>query len=113
MPESDAAAWDTNHNDSQLIEEDVDSALQKVGPCRTGQGRARSHLFQVTVDNMRKAVFSSVAANIFLGLGLILGQGTTLHAQISTATVSGIVTDNAGARLPATKIVVTNTETGL
>jgi hypothetical protein len=77
------------------------------------QGRARSHLFQVTVDNMRKAVFSSVAANIFLGLCLILGQGTTLHAQISTATVSGTVTDNAGARLPATKIVVTNTETGL
>ncbi len=62
---------------------------------------------------MRKAVFSSLAAKVFFGLCLVVGQGTALLAQTSTATVSGTVSDNQGARLPNTKIIVTNTETGV
>ena len=51
--------------------------------------------------------------NLFLGLCLIAWQGPALFAQNSTATISGTVSDPQGARLPDTKIVVTNTETGV
>ncbi len=62
---------------------------------------------------MRKTTLSSLVVNLFLGLCLIAGQGSALFAQSSTATISGTASDSQGARLANTKIVVTNTETGV
>src|SRR5271156_5447906 len=86
--------------------------LFKGGTLFDDRGHVRPRQFQVTVDSMRTTVVRSVVASVFLGLCLIVMSGTTL-GQISTATVSGTATDNGGARLPNTKIVITNTETGL
>jgi hypothetical protein len=84
---------DSNRNCSQLIEGRIDSAFQRWDLVGTVGGQVCFHPFEVTVDNMRKAVFGSVV-NVFLGLCQILGQRTALHGQISTATVSGTVADN-------------------
>lgn len=50
--------------------------------------------------------------NLFLGMCLVLVQEPAVHAQTSTATITGTVSDSQGARLSNTKIIVTNTETG-
>lgn len=64
------------------------------------------------VHNMRKAVISSLTVILFLGVCLIVDP-PTLQAQTATATISGTVSDSQGARLAGTKIVVSNTETGV
>ena len=62
---------------------------------------------------MRKIFWASLAANIILCACLTAGSSYVLHAQTSTATISGTVSDNQGARLSDTKIIVTNTDTGV
>src|ERR1035438_5049987 len=84
-----------------------------MGTWRTVWGHAALQLSHVTVDNMQKAFLSSLVLNLFLVGCLIMCQGPALQAQTSTATISGTVSDSQGAMLSSTRIVVTNTETGV
>jgi hypothetical protein len=66
---------------------------------------------------MPKKGLSTLALN-FLPLCLLLVcliamSGAFLHAQTSTATISGDVSDSQGGRLANTKIIVTNADTGV
>jgi len=45
--------------------------------------------------------------------GVIAGGTPAAHAQATSATVQGVVTDNQGAVLPGVTVTVTNAETGL
>jgi hypothetical protein len=62
---------------------------------------------------MPKTLRPSLALNIFFVAFLFAGSTLVLHAQTSTATISGTVSDNQGAVLANTKIVVTNIKTGI
>ena len=62
---------------------------------------------------MGKTSSISLIANVFLGMCVILGTATVSRAQISTATISGTVSDGQGAMLSDAKILITNTETGV
>jgi hypothetical protein len=62
---------------------------------------------------MGKTSSISLIANVFLGMCVILGAATVSRAQISTATISGTVSDGQGAMLSDAKILITNTETGV
>jgi hypothetical protein len=55
---------------------------------------------------------SSLIANVFVGMFLILWTAAASRAQISTATILGTVSDSQGAMLADAKILITNTETG-
>src|SRR5882762_2059172 len=55
---------------------------------------------------------SSSLLNLSLGVCLILWTAAMSLAQISTATISGTVSDSQDARLADSKILITNTETG-
>jgi outer membrane receptor protein involved in Fe transport len=44
--------------------------------------------------------------------GLLLGFAGQLHAQLSTATMFGTVTDPEGAAIPSAKVTITQTDTG-
>jgi hypothetical protein len=56
---------------------------------------------------------SSSLSNLSLGVCLILWTAAMSLAQISTATISGTVSDSQDARLADSKILITNTETGV
>jgi hypothetical protein len=56
---------------------------------------------------------SSSLLNLSLGVCLILWTAAMSLAQISTATISGTVSDSQDARLADSKILITNTETGV
>jgi Carboxypeptidase regulatory-like domain/TonB dependent receptor-like, beta-barrel len=57
---------------------------------------------------------NSKLANLAVSVGaILLTVVSSLYAQISTATISGTVIDSQGAVLADTRIVVTNTETGI
>ncbi len=76
-------------------------------------GHTVQHLSQVKVKSMQKRVSSSLVVYTVLCLCLIVGLRPALQAQNSTATISGTVADSQGARLPNTKIMVTNIGTGV
>lgn len=61
---------------------------------------------------MGKRVFKKAVLHLLLACS-IAALAPVLHAQTSTATISGDVSDSQGARLANTKIVVTNTDTGV
>jgi Carboxypeptidase regulatory-like domain/TonB dependent receptor len=65
------------------------------------------------VDNMPRTAWAPLSLSVFLSVCLIAGQNPALHAQNSTATIAGTVSDSEGAVLSNTKIVVTNTQTGV
>lgn len=48
-----------------------------------------------------------------LCIGLLLGGGISIWGQTTTATIAGVVTDETGAVLPGTHVVVKNSDTGL
>jgi hypothetical protein len=60
---------------------------------------------------MRKTSFQILAVTLLACL--LVEPSANLQAQTPTATISGDVSDNQGARLSSTKIIVTNTETGV
>jgi hypothetical protein len=62
---------------------------------------------------MPKARLISLLARVFFGVNAILLVATVAGAQISTATISGTVSDSQGAVLADAKIIITNTETGV
>ena len=67
----------------------------------------------VTVGNMRKNFWGAVATNIILLFCLTGAFTDALLGQTSTATISGTVSDNQGARLSGTRITITDTDTGV
>jgi hypothetical protein len=62
---------------------------------------------------MRKSSYEGLFLTIILIACLVAGHGSFLYAQNSSATISGTVSDGQGARLADTKIIVTNTATGV
>ena len=50
---------------------------------------------------------------VVLGLGLILGVALTVHAQVTTGTISGTVKDATGAVMPGATVVLLNENTGI
>ena len=65
---------------------------------------------------MKKAAAAFVARNLAFVAVLVLSIVTSaspLRAQISTATVTGVVSDSQGARVADAKIIVTNVDTGV
>ena len=63
---------------------------------------------------MRKSNFKGLALTIILSACLAWhGSLSLLYAQNSSGTISGTVSDSQGARLADTKIIVTNTATGV
>lgn len=62
---------------------------------------------------MQKCDSKSLVLTIILSACLVTGHGSLLFAQNSSGTISGTVSDSQGARLASTKIIVTNTATGV
>src|SRR6185436_9510067 len=68
-------------------------------------GTQHSTYFQETkMRNSRQVLICLLAA--------ILIQSTTLHAQVTTATIYGNVVDSSGARIPGAGVNLTQAETG-
>jgi len=78
-----------------------------------GAGHVAALRSNVTVDNMRKSSCESLILTIILSVSLVASHGSLLYAQNSSGTISGFVSDGQGARLPNTKIIITNTATGV
>jgi len=57
-------------------------------------------------------VTSRVLAALLIAFG-IAAAGAGLHAQTSTATISGVTSDSQGGRVQRAKIMVTNLDTGV
>src|SRR5262245_27911570 len=64
---------------------------------------------RTTLKTNRKWVFVSLA----MLLMLVLGVGGTAFAQVTNASISGIVQDQSGALIPGVTITISNAETGV
>jgi hypothetical protein len=62
---------------------------------------------------MKKHFVSTLILSMLLIGAAIAGASTALHAQTSTATISGVISDSQGARVAGAKIVATNIDTGV
>ena len=62
---------------------------------------------------MKKNDFRSLILSTLLVVLGYAGWPARLHAQISTATISGVASDTQGARVQGAKITVTNIDTGI
>jgi hypothetical protein len=65
------------------------------------------------MERMKKNDFRSLILSTLLVVLGYAGWPARLHAQISTATISGVASDTQGARVQGAKITVTNIDTGI
>jgi len=60
------------------------------------------------INNRRRLILTTI-----LIVMCLIGGWPALHAQTSTATISGVLSDSQGGRIEGVKIVVTNIDTGV
>jgi Carboxypeptidase regulatory-like domain/TonB-dependent Receptor Plug Domain len=61
---------------------------------------------------MKKNLISLSILSLLLAI-CFLSSATALRAQVSTANISGVISDSQGARVQGAKVVATNSETGV
>ena len=86
--------------------------FREAGNLSHGAGHVAALLSTSRVDIMRKNS-QGLALTIILTACLVVWHGSFLYGQNSSGTISGTVSDSQGARLADTKIIVTNTGTGV
>src|SRR5262245_64020516 len=64
---------------------------------------------RTTLKTNRKCFFISLAVLLLV----VLGAGSAAVAQVTNASISGIVQDQSGALIPGVTITITNAETGV
>lgn len=78
--------------------------VSAIGADRRGQSRATARVRKVATFLGRLRILSGI---IFLGVAI------ATRAQVTNATLTGVVSDSANAAIPAAQLVIQNVQTGL